>query len=599
MTSTTIEFKQLGLAQPILQALEEIGYETPSPIQAEAIPHLLNGLDLLGQAQTGTGKTAAFALPALTRIDVKLQKPQVLVLTPTRELALQVAEAFQTYARHLKNFHVLPVYGGQGMGAQLHQLKRGAHVIVGTPGRVMDHLRRQTLSLENLQTLVLDEADEMLNMGFLEDVEWILEHTPATRQTALFSATMPDAIKRVAQKYLKSPQEVKIKTKTTTVSTIEQRFVQTSVANKIDALTRVLEVEEFDAAIIFVRTKTETVELAEKLEARGYATSALNGDMSQVLRERTVENMKNGTIDIVVATDVAARGLDVQRITHVINYDIPYDSEAYVHRIGRTGRAGRKGVAILFVAPREMRMLRVIEKATKQPILPMSTPTAETITHRRVAQFKQQIVDIAGSEDLASLREILGQIETEHGLTTRDIGAALAFLVQRERPLRVEPSEAERAPKAREQSGRRGEESNRQRPERGERASSRRETSDVPMASYRIEVGKLHGAMPKDIVGAIANEAGIESKYIGHIKLFDDFSIVDLPADIPADIFQHLKKVRIREHRLDIQLDKGPAGGKRHGDGRPDAKRARGSKNDDAGKSKSAKPRYGKKKPQA
>jgi len=374
MNSSVTGFGQLALAGPVLQALQEIGYESPSPIQAESIPHLLEGRDLFGQAQTGTGKTAAFALPLLSRLDLGLKQPQILVLTPTRELAIQVAEAFQAYARHLKGFHVVPIYGGQSMDTQLRQLRRGVHVVIGTPGRIMDHLRRKSLVLDSLRTLVLDEADEMLRMGFIDDVEWILEHTPAERQTALFSATMPDAIRRVAQKHLRDPREVRIKSGTTTVSTTKQRYWQVSGLHKLDALTRILEVEDFDAVLIFVRTKTETVALAEKLEARGFAAAALNGDMNQALRERTVEQLKNEKLDIVVATDVAARGLDVQRISLVFNYDIPCDTESYVHRIGRTGRAGRPGSAILFVSPREMRMLRAIEKATRQPIEAMHLP---------------------------------------------------------------------------------------------------------------------------------------------------------------------------------------------------------------------------------
>ena len=363
-TETVSRFSELGLAAPVLQAVDEVGYEAPSPIQAQCIPPLLQGRDLLGTAQTGTGKTAAFALPLLSRLDLSLRQPQILVLTPTRELAIQVAEAMQTYARHLKDFHILPVYGGQGMDVQLRQLRRGVHVVVGTPGRVQDHLRRGTLVLDRLAAVVLDEADEMLRMGFIDDVEQILEKTPDQKQVALFSATMPEPIRRVARKHLREPVEIRIKTKTTTVTTITQRYWQVSGVHKLDALTRMLALEDFKALIIFVRTKTATLELAEKLEARGYSSAALNGDMNQALREKTIERLKSGALDIVVATDVAARGLDVERISHVINYDIPYDTEAYVHRIGRTGRAGRKGEAILFVAPRETRMLRAIERAT-------------------------------------------------------------------------------------------------------------------------------------------------------------------------------------------------------------------------------------------
>ena len=546
MTDTVTQFEQFSLIHPILQVLQEIGYESPTPIQTASIPHLLNGDDLLGQAQTGTGKTAAFALPLLNQLDLTKKQPQILVLTPTRELAIQVAEAFQTYARHLKGFHILPIYGGQSMEMQLRQLKRGVQVVVGTPGRVMDHLRRQSLSLKSLKSLVLDEADEMLNMGFLEDVEWILEHTPPTRQIALFSATMPEAIRRVAHRYLHDPKEIKIKSATTTVPAIEQRYWQVSGLHKLDALTRILEVEEFDATLIFVRTKTETVELAEKLEARGFASSALNGDMNQALRERTIEQLKNNSIDIVVATDVAARGLDVTRITHVINYDIPYDTEAYVHRIGRTGRAGRKGSAILFVAPREMRMLRAIEKATKQPIERMQLPSSEAISNRRIAQFKQQIQQVLESQDLNFLGQVVNQFELEKNISAQEIAAALAYLVQRERPLQIKEHKPPQEKTQKSKSGKA------KPPEKRPRS---KQPADVEMVTFRIEVGRNQGAMPKDIVGAIANEADIDSQYIGHIKLYDDYSTVELPDGMPKDIFQHLKKVRVREHKLNISRE--------------------------------------------
>jgi ATP-dependent RNA helicase DeaD len=389
MSSTPESFADLGLSDSLLKTLADIGYETPSPIQAQCIPSCFEGRDLIGQAQTGTGKTAAFALPLMEQIDVKLTKPQALVLTPTRELAIQVAEALQSYAKNLPGFHVLPIYGGQSYTIQLKQLSRGAHIIVGTPGRVMDHLERKTLNLDNLKTMVLDEADEMLRMGFIDDVEWILERTPAQHQTALFSATMPEQIRRVAQKYLVEPREIKIKSATATVAAIRQVYWQVSGMHKLDALTRILEVEDnFDAAIIFVRTKNSTVELADKLSARGYAAAALNGDLNQQMRERVIEQLKSGALDIVVATDVAARGIDVPRVSHVVNYDIPYDTEAYVHRIGRTGRAGRTGNAILFVAPREVSMLRSIERATRSPIAPLTLPSRADVTNKRVADFK-------------------------------------------------------------------------------------------------------------------------------------------------------------------------------------------------------------------
>ena len=547
MSAKVASFAELALAQPILQALSEIGYEAPSPIQAESIPPLLAGRDIIGQAQTGTGKTAAFALPLLSRIDLSSRSPQVLVLTPTRELAIQVAEAFQVYARRLKDFHVLPVYGGQGYDTQLRQLKRGVQVVVGTPGRVMDHLRRKTLKLDHLLSLVLDEADEMLRMGFIEDVEWILEHTPDTRQVALFSATMPEVIRKVAHRHLQEPVEIRIKTATTTVSTIEQQYWQVTGTHKLDALTRILEVEDFDAAIIFVRTKTSTVDLAEKLEARGYACAALNGDITQANRERTVEQLKNKRLDIVVATDVAARGLDVPRISHVINYDIPTDTEAYVHRIGRTGRAGRAGRAILFVAPRETRMLRAIERATRQKLEPMRLPTAQVVSDKRIAQFKAQIKEILASQDLDFYRELIADMEHEQEIGSEQIAAALAYLVQKDRPLRLKDvkDKPRKTPAER-----------RDAPERpAERGRKSRPTDDIDMVTYRLAVGRNQGVEVKDIVGAIANEAGVDSQYIGYIKLDDDSSTVELPPGMPPEVFEHLKTVRVRNHPLQIRLD--------------------------------------------
>ncbi len=557
-------FTDLALSAPILQALEEVGYEAPSPIQAASIPPLLEGRDILGQAQTGTGKTAAFALPMLSRVDVANRQPQVLVLAPTRELAIQVCEAFQAYARHMKGFHILPVYGGQSMAAQLRPLKRGVHVVVGTPGRVMDHIRRGTLELDQLKALVLDEADEMLKMGFVDDVEWILERAPASRQIALFSATMPKEVRKIAQRHLNDPAEIKIEAKTTTVSTISQRYWQVTGVHKLDALTRILEVEPFDAMIIFVRTKTATVELAEKLEARGYASGALNGDMNQLHRERTVDALKKGKIDIVIATDVAARGLDVERITHVVNYDIPYDTEAYVHRIGRTGRAGRQGAAILFVAPREKRMLRAIERATRQQITPMQLPTREDVADRRVAQFKEQITTAIEAQELGFFEEIVEQYQQEHNTSLSEIAAALAYLVQRDRPLEIKASEmpAVTAPRARDE----GERKRRDRP----RDASAMRATEAGMVRYRINVGRVHGAQPKNIVGAIANEAGLDSQHIGHIKLYDHYSTVDLPDGMPADIFQHLKRVRVCNQTLNIApAGQGDAAGKPKGRVKP------------------------------
>ena len=437
--STPVEsFAELGLSEGLLKTLSEIGYETPSPIQAECIPVLLDGRDLIGQAQTGTGKTAAFALPLMEQIDVKLTKPQALVLTPTRELAIQVAEALQSYARNMPGFHVLPIYGGQSYTIQLKQLSRGAHIIVGTPGRVMDHLERKTLNLDHLKTMVLDEADEMLRMGFIDDVEWILERTPATHQTALFSATMPEQIRRVAQKYLVEPREIKIKSATATVAAIRQVYWQVSGMHKLDALTRILEVEDnFDAAIIFVRTKNATVELADKLSARGYAAAALNVDLNQQMRERVIEQLKSGALDIVVATDVAARGIDVPRVSHVVNYDIPYDTEAYVHRIGRTGRAGRTGNAILFVAPREVSMLRSIERATRSPIAPLTLPSRADVTNKRVADFKASVVEVLNAEGLDFFANIVSQIAEEQNVGAEEVAAALAMMAQKGKPLQI------------------------------------------------------------------------------------------------------------------------------------------------------------------
>lgn len=570
MTSSVDTFAQLGLSEPILQALTDVGYETPSSIQAECIPLLMEGKDLLGMAQTGTGKTAAFALPLLQKLDVTQRYPQALVLAPTRELAIQVAEACQKYAKHLPGFHVLPIYGGQSLGIQLKQLQRGAHVIIGTPGRVMDHLERKSLDLSRLKTLVLDEADEMLRMGFIDDVEWILEHIPAERQTALFSATMPEQIRRVAQKYLRDPREVKIKSATSTVSAIQQRYWQVSGLHKLDALTRIMEVEDtLDAAIIFVRTKTATEELAQKLEARGYAAAALNGDMNQANRERVIEQLKSGGLDIVIATDVAARGIDVPRVSHVINYDIPYDVEAYVHRIGRTGRAGRTGTAILFVSPREMRMLRTIEKVTRQNISPLRLPTKQDVADRRVAQFKQQVIKTLEAGELSFFEEVVTQIEEEANVGAHEVAAALAFLVQKSRPLLM-PEKEVRSFEADSAEGRPERKERFERPERGERPDrgERPERTDAKkgkgrdlgnvgnMVRYRIEVGRNQGATPKDIVGCIANEADLQSRYIGHIALFDEYSTVELPDSLPKDALMLLKEVEIKQcplliHRLD------------------------------------------------
>jgi len=564
-TDVSITFADLALNKPLLKILSEVGYESPSPIQAQTIPLLLQGRDIIGQAQTGTGKTAAFALPLISNLNLKQKDPQVLVLAPTRELAIQVAEAFQKYATYMKGFHVLPVYGGTDYSGQIRALKRGVHVAVGTPGRVMDHIRKGTLKLGNLNALVLDEADEMLRMGFIDDVEWILEQTPDDRQIALFSATMPQQIRRIATKYLNNPEQITIKTKTTTVNTIRQRFWPVSGMHKLDALTRILEAEEFDAMIIFVRTKNSTVELAEKLAARGYAASALNGDIAQNQRERTITSLKKGKIDILIATDVAARGLDVERISHVVNYDVPYDTEAYVHRIGRTGRAGRQGDAILFVAPREKRMLNAIERATRQKIEIMELPSTEIINDKRINKFKQRISDTLANEDLVLFSQLLEQYEQEHNVPAIEIAAALAKLLQGDNPLLLQ-NKPQRASRSRddwdnEGSGRR-ERGGRDRAERGTRdrpPRRERKTTDAPseegMQRYRIEVGHEHQVKPGNIVGAIANEADIESKYIGRICIYDDHSTVDLPEGMPKELLYTLKKVWVSGQQLKISLD--------------------------------------------
>ncbi len=559
-------FSDLGLSEPVLKAVNQAGYETPSPIQAQSIAPLLEGRDLLGQAQTGTGKTAAFSLPLLSRIDVKAKTPQMLVLAPTRELAIQVAEAIQSYAKHMKGLHVLPIYGGQSVGIQLRQLQRNPQVIVGTPGRILDHIRRRTLKLGDLKSLVLDEADEMLRMGFIDDVETILKETPESRQVALFSATMPGPIHRVATRYLKDPVEIRIKSKTSTMETINQRYWQVTGMHKLEALTRILEVEEFDAMIIFVRTKNATTELAEKLEARGYSSSAINGDMNQAAREKAINQTKKGKLDILIDTDVAARGLDIERISHVINYDIPYDTESYVHRIGRTGRAGRKGEAILFVQPREKRMLFAIEKATRQSIAKMQLPSTEDIADRRVMQFTQLLSETIEAQDLGFFQEVISNYQEAHDADPLEVAAALTYLVQKNRPLKpvvhVRPPRAERGDnrgKDRERGSRRDRSDRSERPNQNER-SPRRGNQSAPhrsedgMQTYRVEVGRNHGVEVKNIVGAIANEAGIDSKDIGRISLQDDYSTVDLPQGMPKDLFQQLRKVWVVNKQLELSL---------------------------------------------
>jgi len=558
-------FNDLNLPAPLLRALNEVGYETPTPIQAQTIPLLLAGRDLLGHAPTGTGKTAAFALPLLSRLDIGNKQVQVLVLAPTRELAIQVAEAFQRYASHIKNFHVLPIYGGQDYSGQLRQLKRGVHVVVGTPGRIMDHMRKGTLKLGALQALVLDEADEMLRMGFIDDVEWILEQTPAQRQMALFSATMPAQIQRIARRHLHDPQEISIKTATATAETIRQRYWLVSGFHKLDALTRILEVEPFDAILMFVRTKIATTELAQKLEARGYSAAALNGDMAQKSREQMIDRLKKGSLDILVATDVAARGLDVERISHVINYDIPYDTEAYIHRIGRTGRAGRKGDAILFVAPRERRLLGAIEKATRQKITQLELPSTTMVNNKRIADFKQTITDTLAVGELEFMEKLLEQYQQEHDVPALEIAAALAKMSMNDRPLLLEPEHRTKRPTDRKEStrqpkgqakGQSKEQVKESTPIKGstkpQSNTEHRTGPEKGMERFRIEVGHKHEVKPGNIVGAIANEAGLDSQYIGHIDIQDDFSLVDLPAGMPKEIFQDLKKTWVCGQQLKI-----------------------------------------------
>ena len=541
------EFSSLGLSQPVLKAIQQLGYEQPTPIQAQCIPLLLDKKNLLGTAQTGTGKTAAFALPLLSSIDEKQKTPQILVLTPTRELAIQVAEAFQSYAKHLKGFHVLPLYGGADIRSQLKALKRGAQIIVGTPGRTLDHLKRKSLNLGQINALVLDEADEMLRMGFIDDVESILSQTPDDCQRALFSATMPAPIKRVASKYLGDAEQISIESKTKTVERIKQQYVTVKGHQKMDALTRVLEVEPFDAMIIFVRTKSSTVDIAERLEARGFAAAALNGDLSQAIRERTINKLKKGKVDIVVATDVAARGLDVERISHVINFDIPYDNESYVHRIGRTGRAGREGTAILFITPKETRLLRSIEKSTRQSIPPLTMPSNEQLSGQRIEQFTQQLLTTMETPRLDKFRDMIVKFASDNELDMADIAAALTYENQKDRPLFPKLDNIV-APRPERQNKKADSKTKKERTLRDE------DGKIIPMITYRLEVGKNDSVEPANIVGAIANEADISSQYIGQIKLYDSFSTVDLPEGMPNEIFNHLKKVRVRGNPLNISL---------------------------------------------
>ena len=573
-TNVELTFTDLNLPQPILQALEKVGYEKPSPIQAESIPLLLDGHDLLGQAQTGTGKTAAFALPMLANLDIEGNYPQLLVLAPTRELAIQVAEAFQAYASFSKKIRVLPVYGGQSYDNQIRQLKRGVQVVVGTPGRVIDHIKRGTLKLDQLKFLVLDEADEMLRMGFIDDVELILSHAPAERQTALFSATMPGPIKKITERYLKDPKHVKIASKVSTASTIRQRYCQVAGHHKLEALTRIMEVEPFDGVIIFVRTKTATLELSEKLAARGYDVEPLNGDIPQNARERTVDRLKQGKIDILVATDVVARGLDVERVSHVINFDVPYDTESYVHRIGRTGRAGRTGDAILFISHREKRMLQSIERATRQTIESMPIPSITELNETRLSNFKQSISEATKDDSIENLMPIVDMLREEIEASPEVLLAALVKIAQGDEPLLLKESDRPDL-HSKPRRDRDFDNSNRRDRDGGKGRDARRKSPrdsrrpDEGKQRFRIEVGHVHGVKPGNIVGAIANEANIDSKHIGAIEIYDNFSTVDLPEGMPADTRQTLQGTRVAGQRLALRewSDKPPAKGTGKGPG--------------------------------
>ncbi|NRR32636.1 DEAD/DEAH box helicase [Oxalobacteraceae bacterium] len=562
-------FSDLNLSEPLIKALKEVGYETPSPIQAATIPLLLDNQDVLGQAQTGTGKTAAFALPILSRIDIRQTSPQALVLAPTRELAIQVAEAFQTYASHIPGFHVLPIYGGQSYGPQLSALRRGVHVVVGTPGRVIDHLDKGSLDLSKLKTLVLDEADEMLRMGFIDDVERILQETPDTRQTALFSATMPSAIRRIANTYLRSPKEITVAAKTGTAENIRQRYWLVSGMHKLDALTRILEAENFDGMIIFSRTKLGTEELASKLQARGFSAAAINGDIQQAQRERTIQQLKDGKIDILVATDVAARGLDVERISHVVNYDVPHDPESYTHRIGRTGRAGRSGEAILFITPREKNLLKAIERSTRQPIGMLELPSIQAVNDVRIAKFKSQISETLALGELEQFQSLIEDFEREQNIPAIEIAAALAKMARGDVPLLLDKKQQSAASSWEDRPVRqasfdrpersdRNERFERDRTERSERFPKKERivrAADPGMQTYRIEVGYQHGVKPGNIVGAIANEGGVDSKFIGRIEIYDDYSVLDLPDTLPAEQLDHLAMIKVAGQQLRISRD--------------------------------------------
>ncbi|NDL61386.1 DEAD/DEAH family ATP-dependent RNA helicase [Acerihabitans arboris] len=558
MSEVETNFADLGLSTPILNALTDLGYEKPSPIQLECIPQLLAGRDVLGMAQTGSGKTAAFALPLLHNINAELAVPQVLVLAPTRELAVQVAEAISDFAKHMKGINVVALYGGQRYDVQLRALRQGPQVVVGTPGRLLDHLKRGTLDLSKLSGLVLDEADEMLRMGFIEDVETIMAQIPAKHQTALFSATMPEAIRRITRRFMNDPQEVRIQSSVTTRPDISQSYWTVQGMRKNEALVRFLEAEDFDAAIIFVRTKNATLEVAEALEHSGYNSAALNGDMNQALREQTLDRLKDGRLDILIATDVAARGLDVDRISLVVNYDIPMDSESYVHRIGRTGRAGRAGRALLFVENRERRLLRNIERIMKLTIPEVEIPTGEVLSQRRLAKFAAKVQAQLESSDLDMYRALLAKLQPVEELDMETLAAALLKMAQGERPLILPPDPVvNRRPRSefRDRDDRRGEGAERGGADRGGERPARRERRDVgEMDLYRIEVGRDDGVEVRHIVGAIANEGDISSRYIGNIKLFASHSTIELPKGMPGDMLSHFTRTRILNKPMNMQF---------------------------------------------
>lgn len=554
-TEFETSFADLGLSAPIIAALTDLGYEKPSPIQAECIPHLLNGRDVLGMAQTGSGKTAAFSLPLLHNLDSALKAPQILVLAPTRELAVQVAEAMTDFSKHMHGVNVVALYGGQRYDVQLRALRQGPQIVVGTPGRLLDHLKRGTLNLSSLKGLVLDEADEMLRMGFIEDVETIMAEIPAEHQTALFSATMPEAIRRITRRFMKEPQEVRIQSSVTTRPDISQSYWTVHGMRKNEALVRFLESEDFDAAIIFVRTKNATLEVAEALERSGYNSAALNGDMNQALREQTLERLKDGRLDILIATDVAARGLDVERISLVVNYDIPMDSESYVHRIGRTGRAGRAGRALLFVENRERRLLRNIERTMKLTIPEVELPNAELLGERRLAKFAAKVQQQLESSDLDMYRALLAKLQPAEDLDMETLAAALLKMAQGERPLILPPDPVFKPRQRREFNER----DDRRRDARSDSRDGgdrpRRERRDVgEMQLYRIEVGRDDGVEVRHIVGAIANEGDISSRYIGNIKLFASHSTIELPKGMPGEILNHFTRTRILNKPMNMQL---------------------------------------------